>query len=202
MINAEAMNSVTDEKQRRRLTKDVMAGIPVLVAQSMMAPAIADRLGCKLGTLKVRCSQAKISLRRPGAGLGRGRGRAIATRLSDTALDRFRKRAAAIGAAKPSWPAIYLKSSRKTTSTMPSSTRQKMLRELGASQLNEFENFIRRIVGPKTGASRTFCQMQEVVRDVQAERADEFGDWRARVLCCVGFFTLLLVVAVAAGWLS
>ena len=97
MINAEAMNSVTDEKQRRRLTKDVMAGIPVLVAQGMMAPAIADRLGCKLGTLKVRCSQAKISLRRPGAGPGRGRGRAIATRLSDTALDRFRKRAAAIG---------------------------------------------------------------------------------------------------------
>ena len=77
-----------------------------------------------------------------------------------------------------------------------------MLRELGASQLNEFENFIRRIVGPKTGASRTFCQMQEVVRDFQAERADEFGDWRARVLCCVGFFTLLLVAVIAVRWLS
>ena len=33
MINAEAMNSVTEKRQRRRsnLTKDVMAGIPVLV---------------------------------------------------------------------------------------------------------------------------------------------------------------------------
>ena len=42
-----------------------MAGVPVLVAQGMKAPAIADRLGCKLGTLRVRCSQAGISLRVP-----------------------------------------------------------------------------------------------------------------------------------------
>jgi hypothetical protein len=67
MVNAEAMNSVTEENERRRfiLTKDLMAGIPVLVAQGMKAPAIADRLGCKLGTLRVRCSQAGISLRVP-----------------------------------------------------------------------------------------------------------------------------------------
>jgi hypothetical protein len=77
-----------------------------------------------------------------------------------------------------------------------------MRRELGANQMNEFENFIRRIVGPKMGAGRTFYQTQEVVRDVQAERADEFGEWRARVLCCVGFFTLLLVAVIAVRWLS
>ena len=67
MINAEAMNSVTEKKQRRRsiLTKDVMAGIPVLVQQGMNAEAIAARLGCTVGTLKVRCSQAGISLRVP-----------------------------------------------------------------------------------------------------------------------------------------
>ena len=65
MIDAEAMNSVTERKQRRRsiLTKDVMAGIPVLVQQGLNAEAIAARLGCKAGTLKVRCSQAQISLR-------------------------------------------------------------------------------------------------------------------------------------------
>jgi hypothetical protein len=45
-------------------------------------------------------------------------------------------------------------------------------------------------------------QMQGVVRDVQAERADEFGGWRARVSYCVGFFTLLLVAIIAARWLS
>jgi hypothetical protein len=45
-------------------------------------------------------------------------------------------------------------------------------------------------------------QMQEVVRDVHAVRADEIGDWSARVLCCVGFFTLLLVAVIALRWLS
>ena len=67
MINAEAMNSVTEKKQQRRsiLTKDVMAGIPVLIQQGLNAEAIAARLGCSVGTLRVRCSQAQISLRVP-----------------------------------------------------------------------------------------------------------------------------------------
>jgi hypothetical protein len=67
MINAGAMNSVIEKKERRRsiLTKDVMAGIPVLVQQGLNTEAIAARLGCNVGTLKVRCSQAGISLRVP-----------------------------------------------------------------------------------------------------------------------------------------
>ena len=67
MIDAEVMNSVTEKKQRRRsiLTKNVMAGIPALVQQGLNAEAIAARLGCTAGTLKVRCSQAQISLRAP-----------------------------------------------------------------------------------------------------------------------------------------
>ena len=68
MINAEAMNSVTGKKRGGRrsiLTKDVMAGIPVLVQQGLNTEAIAARLGCTAGTLKVRCSQAGISLRVP-----------------------------------------------------------------------------------------------------------------------------------------
>jgi len=55
-------------KQRRRvsiLTKEVMAGIPELVHQGLNAEAIAERLGCSVGTLRVRCSQAQISLRVP-----------------------------------------------------------------------------------------------------------------------------------------
>ena len=93
------MNSVTDKKQRRRpiFTKDLMAGIPVLVQQGLSAEAIAARLGCTVGTLKVRCSQAQISLCRPGTPRGRGRGRFIAMRLSSTALDCLRKHAAATG---------------------------------------------------------------------------------------------------------
>src|SRR6185436_4454 len=68
MINAEAVNSVTEKKSSGRpsiLTKDVMAGIPVLVQQGLNTEAIAARLGCNVGTLKVRCSQAGISLRVP-----------------------------------------------------------------------------------------------------------------------------------------
>jgi len=59
MMNAEAMNSVTGKKRGGRrsiLTKDVMAGIPVLVQQGLNTEAIAARLGCTAGTLKVRCS--------------------------------------------------------------------------------------------------------------------------------------------------
>ena len=68
MTNAEAMNSVAEKKPGGRpsiLTKDVMAGIPVLVQQGLNTKAIAARLGCKVSTLKVRCSQAQISLRLP-----------------------------------------------------------------------------------------------------------------------------------------
>ncbi len=42
-----------------------MAGIPVLVQQGLNAEAIAARLGCTVGTLRVRCSLAQISLRVP-----------------------------------------------------------------------------------------------------------------------------------------
>ena len=67
MTNAEAMNLVTEKKQRRPsvLTKDVMAGIPVLVQQGWTAEAIAARIGCTVGTLRVRCCHAGISLRVP-----------------------------------------------------------------------------------------------------------------------------------------
>ena len=49
----------------RILTKEVLSGIPVLVQQGMDAETIAGRLGCKVSTLKVRCSQNHISLRVP-----------------------------------------------------------------------------------------------------------------------------------------
>ncbi len=31
---------------------------------------------------------------------------------------------------------------------------------------------------------------------------EEFADWRAKVLCYVGFFSLLLIVVIAVRWLS
>ena len=45
------------------LTTAVFAGIPTQVQQGFNAKAIAARLGCRVGTLRVRCSQAQITLR-------------------------------------------------------------------------------------------------------------------------------------------
>ena len=46
------------------LTKAVLASIPELVAYGLSRNEIAERLGCKLSTLKVRCSQERIRLPR------------------------------------------------------------------------------------------------------------------------------------------
>jgi len=45
------------------LTAEVLAGIPALIEQGLRRADIAERLGCKLSTLQVRCSNAGISLR-------------------------------------------------------------------------------------------------------------------------------------------
>ena len=46
------------------LTKAALASIPELVASGLSRNEIAERLGCKLSTLKVRCSQEQIRLPR------------------------------------------------------------------------------------------------------------------------------------------
>ena len=46
-------------------TDAVLALIPTLVAQNVPPAEIAERVGCTFGTLKVRCSEHKISLRTP-----------------------------------------------------------------------------------------------------------------------------------------
>jgi hypothetical protein len=47
------------------LTNAVLASIPTLVQQGFNTEAIATRLGCTVGTLRVQCSRAQISLRVP-----------------------------------------------------------------------------------------------------------------------------------------
>src|SRR6478609_5971778 len=46
-------------------TDAVRALIPMLVAQNVRPAEIAEYIGCTFGTLKVRCSAYKISLRTP-----------------------------------------------------------------------------------------------------------------------------------------
>ena len=83
---------------RKILTKKVLATIPEMVAQGgMRADDIAEKLGCNIGTLKVRCSQAKISLRPPGSRRGRPRIDERTIRLSGDVLALLQHRAAASG---------------------------------------------------------------------------------------------------------
>ena len=49
--------------QKRKIDPDL---IRVLVDEGLSAQEIADRVGWTVGTLRVRCSQLKISLRRSG----------------------------------------------------------------------------------------------------------------------------------------
>ena len=46
-------------------TKEAQATIQIMVAAGASHEAIAERIGCTVGTLKCRCSQYHISLRRP-----------------------------------------------------------------------------------------------------------------------------------------
>jgi hypothetical protein len=63
----------------------------------MRAHDIAERLGCKISTLKVRCSQARISLRPPGSRHGRPKNDERTIRLNRAVLTLLQDRAAASG---------------------------------------------------------------------------------------------------------
>src|SRR5215510_4042074 len=80
------------------LTKAVLATIPEMVKRrGMRAHDIAEKLGCKISTLKVRCSQARISLRPPGSRHGRPSSDERTIRLSKAVLMLLHDRAAASG---------------------------------------------------------------------------------------------------------
>jgi hypothetical protein len=68
--------------QHRKLTPIVVSRIGPWVQQGLSANEIAQRIGCTVGTLRVRCSQLKISLRRGAVG-GRGN---VATGPGEQAL--------------------------------------------------------------------------------------------------------------------
>ncbi len=53
--------------KRARFSPLVFSQINDLVAQGLGAAEIAERIGCKLGSLRVKCSQKGISLRRGNA---------------------------------------------------------------------------------------------------------------------------------------
>lgn len=82
-------------KQRAILTKEVLATtIPEMVRRGLRGRDIAEQLGCKFSTLKVRCSQAGVSLRVAGS---TRKGAYNFIRLDRSAITLLRDRAAASG---------------------------------------------------------------------------------------------------------
>ncbi|HET9688324.1 MAG TPA: hypothetical protein VFP79_14230 [Pseudolabrys sp.] len=82
-------------KRRAILTKDVLATtIPGMVQRGLRGRDIAEQLGCKYSTLKVRCSQVGVSLTAPGSTRTRGYNM---IRLDRSAITLLRDRAAASG---------------------------------------------------------------------------------------------------------
>jgi len=84
----------------------VMAGFAVLVLVGLFAVAFATHIGCKVGSLLVRCSQAQISLRVPKevkmvplvpSPKPLKLKKSTTLRLSQTAISRLRRYAEAIG---------------------------------------------------------------------------------------------------------
>jgi hypothetical protein len=58
------MASQSVRKRPRIFSPGVMLEISRLVAQGLAASEIAEKIGCSIGTLRVKCSQHGISLRR------------------------------------------------------------------------------------------------------------------------------------------
>jgi hypothetical protein len=54
--------------RRTKFSPVVLNQIGLLLDQGLSPVQIADKIGCKLGTLRVRCSEHGISLRRPPRG--------------------------------------------------------------------------------------------------------------------------------------
>ena len=70
---------------RKKFTPDVLEQIPKLLRDGKSASEIARQIGCSVDSLRVRCSQLGLTLRRNG----------LTVRLSRTALDGLRQQAVA-----------------------------------------------------------------------------------------------------------
>src|ERR1019366_9604596 len=64
------MTSQNIPRRARIFCPSVLSQISSLVAQGLSAAEIASKIGCSLGTLRVKCSQHEISLRRCYKGVG------------------------------------------------------------------------------------------------------------------------------------
>src|SRR5262245_15717159 len=100
--------------RRTKFTSDVIEQIPRLVADGKSPSDIANEIGCKVTSLRVRCSQLKISLKRQNGIFERpqtaGRRRLVqmTMSLSPRAIERLRQQAEMEGMSEPEFVAALL----------------------------------------------------------------------------------------------
>jgi len=94
-----------------KFSPGVLTQITLLVDQGLSPHEIAEKIGCKLGTLRVRCSQHGISLRRNRGSNGAKRREARAQLmilLSQTAIDNLQRMAKKKGMSRTRFVALLL----------------------------------------------------------------------------------------------
>src|SRR5689334_25335425 len=69
--------------RRKKFTPDVLEQIPKLLSDGKSASEIAGQIGCSVDSLRVRCSQLGVTLRRNG----------LTVRLSQATFDGLRQQA-------------------------------------------------------------------------------------------------------------
>jgi hypothetical protein len=96
-------------RRGRIFSPQVLSQIAKLVEQGFSAAEIAERVGCKLGTLRVKCSQYGISLRRWQANsAGKPAHARIMIQLSRSAASLLRRTAQNQGTTGPQLAAALL----------------------------------------------------------------------------------------------
>jgi hypothetical protein len=89
----------------------VLSEIAGLIQQGMSAEEIAERIGCKVGSLRVRCSQHGISLRRRNGSLAKSKNESrvrLTILLLEATADALQRRGKKIGMSRTKFAATLI----------------------------------------------------------------------------------------------
>jgi len=93
-----------------KFSSAVLSEIAGLIQQGMSAAEIAERIGCKVGSLRVRCSQHGISLRRRNGSLAKSKNESrvrLTILLREATADALTRRGKKSGMSR-SWSSAYI----------------------------------------------------------------------------------------------
>jgi hypothetical protein len=89
----------------------VLSEIAGFVQQGMSPAEVAERIGCKVGTLRVRCSQHGISLRRRNGGMAKAKQESrvrLTVLLLEATVDALQRRSKKMGMSRTMFAASLI----------------------------------------------------------------------------------------------